>query len=214
MKKTIALALLLVMVLSLCMSCASAETAGLKVALCVAETLGDLGFYDSANEGLKALEADYGVVGSVVECKSDASMYQVALVEAAETNDIVVAVGWQFWDGLCVVVPEMPETKFIFVDNGLDGVGDNLLSIVYAENEGSFLAGYVAMKLSENSTVGVIGGENSETINVRNAVERIFAEKGINSTVSFFFFRILISLLFSIILFKGKKTSQASVCRS
>ncbi len=79
-----------------------------KVALCIAETLGDLGFYDSANEGLERLEADYGVVGSVVECKSDASMYQVALVEAAESNDIVVAVGWQFWDGLQSVSPEMP----------------------------------------------------------------------------------------------------------
>ena len=165
MKKFISMLLCLTMVLTLCMSCATAETAGLKVALCVAETLGDLGFYDSANEGLKRLEADHGVVGSVVECKSDASMYQVALVEAAETNDIVVAVGWQFWDGLTAVAPEMPETKFIFVDNGLDGVGDNLLSIVYAENQGSFLAGYIAMKLAETNTVGVIGGENSDTIN-------------------------------------------------
>lgn len=165
MKKLVSVLLCLAMVLTLCVSCAFAENSGVRVALCVAETLGDLGFYDSANEGLKRLEADCGVIGSVVECKSDASMYQVALVEAAETNDIVVAVGWQFWDGLTAVVPEMPDTKFIFVDNGLDGVGDNLLSIVYAENQGSFLAGYIAMKLSENSTVGVIGGENSETIN-------------------------------------------------
>ena len=59
----------------------------------------------------------------------------------------------------------MPDTKFIFVDNGLDGVGDNLLSITYAENEGSFLAGYVAMKLAQSGIVGVIGGENSDTIN-------------------------------------------------
>lgn len=165
MKKLLSVLLSLMMILTLCAGCASASAESLKVALCVAETLGDLGFYDSANEGLKRLEADFGVTGSVVECKSDASMYQVALVEAAETHDVVVAVGWQFWDGLTAVVPEMPETKFIFVDNGLDGVGDNLLSIVYAENEGSFLAGYIAMKLSENATVGVIGGENSDTIN-------------------------------------------------
>ena len=87
------------------------------------------------------------------------------LQEAAEQSDVVVAVGWQFWDGLTAVVPEMPDTKFIFVDNGLDGVGDNLLSITYAENEGSFLAGYVAMKLAQSGIVGVIGGENSDTIN-------------------------------------------------
>ena len=114
---------------------------------------------------MKQLEADYGVVGSVVECKSDASKYQTALVDAAEANDVVVAVGWQFWDVLTAVVPEMPDTLFIFVDNGLDGLGDNLLSIVYAENEGSYLAGYIAMKTSTTQTVGFVGGEDSDTIN-------------------------------------------------
>ena len=167
MKKILSLLLCLAMLLTLGLTAmGQAEDGGeLRVSLCIAETLGDLGFYDSANEGLKRLEADYGVIGSVVECKSDASMYQVALVEAAEQSDVVVAVGWQFWDGLTAVVPEMPDTKFIFVDNGLDGVGDNLLSITYAENEGSFLAGYVAMKLAQSGIVGVIGGENSDTIN-------------------------------------------------
>ena len=101
----------------------------------------------------------------MVECKSDASAWQPALVDAAESNDIVVAVGWQFWDALSEVVPELTDTLFIFVDNGLEGVGDNLLSITYAENEGSFLAGYIAMKTAKSGKVGVIGGENSDTIN-------------------------------------------------
>ncbi len=168
MKKLLSFLLCAAMILTLCLSAmgeADNASGGLRVALCIAETLGDLGFYDSANEGLSRLVEDYGVVGSVVECKSDASMYQVALVEAAEQNDVVVAVGWQFWDGLTAVVPEMEETKFIFVDNALDGVGDNLMSITYAENEGSFLAGYIAMKMAQSHTVGVIGGENSDTIN-------------------------------------------------
>ncbi|MEG2604659.1 MAG: BMP family ABC transporter substrate-binding protein [Clostridia bacterium] len=170
MKKILSLLLCLAMLFTLCLSAIgeaapAAPAAKLKVALCIAETLGDLGFYDSANAGLKRLETDYGVSGSVVECKSDASMYKVALVEAAEQNDIVIAVGWQFWDGLSEVVPAMPDPKFIFVDNALDGVGDNLLSITYAENQGSFLAGYIAMKMAASGKVGVIGGENSDTIN-------------------------------------------------
>jgi len=143
----------------------AAQTSSLKVAVCIAEALGDLGFNDSSVEGLNKLEADYGVTGSYVECKSDASKYQSALVDAAEANDVVVAVGWQFWDALTTVVPAMPDTKFIFVDNGLDGVGDNLLSIVYAENEGSFLAGYIAMKISASQVIGFVGGEDSDTIN-------------------------------------------------
>ena len=165
MKKLLAILLSAAMLLSLTTVAAAEEEGALKVAVCIAEALGDLGFNDSADAGLKQLEADYGVVGSIVECKSDASKYQTALVDAAESNDVVVAVGWQFWDALTTVVPEMPDTKFIFVDNGLDGVGDNLLSIVYAENEGSFLAGYLAMKASTTQTVGFVGGEDSDTIN-------------------------------------------------
>ena len=136
---------------------ASAEGEPLKVAVCFAEALGDLGFNDSAYEGLLRLEEDYGVIGSTVECKTDAGKYLTSLVDAAEANDVVVAVGWQYWDALTEVVPQMPETLFIFVDNGLDGLGDNLLSITYAENEGSYLAGYVAMKTSANADGRVRG---------------------------------------------------------
>ncbi len=163
MKKMIAVLLCTVMLLSLCLT-ASAE-APLSVGLCIAETLGDKGFYDSANEGLQRLIADYGIVGNVVECKSDASAYADALVGSAEENDIVVAVGWQFWDALVEVVPNMPDTKFIFIDNAMDEIPENMLCITYKENEGSFLAGYVAMKLSKTGVVGVVGGEDSATIN-------------------------------------------------
>ena len=165
MKKVLALLLSAVMLLSLTTFAAAEDAGTLKVAVCIAEALGDLGFNDSADAGLQRLVQDYGVVGSVVECKSDASKYQSSLVDAAESNDVVVAVGWQFWDVLTAVAPEMPDTLFIFVDNGLDGVGENLLSIVYAENEGSFLAGYIAMKTSATQTIGFVGGEDSDTIN-------------------------------------------------
>lgn len=165
MKKLLAVLLSVSMLFSLSAFAMAEDAAPLKVAVCIAEALGDLGFNDSADEGLKALEADYGVEGSIVECKSDASKYQSALVDAADANDVVVAVGWQFWDALTTVVPAMPDTLFIFVDNGLDGLGDNLLSIVYAENEGSFLAGYIAMKTSANQSIGFVGGEDSDTIN-------------------------------------------------
>ena len=168
MKKLLSLLLCVAMIVTLCLTSIGAMAEGdeaVKVCLCVAENLGDKGFYDNAYSGLEKLEKDYGVQISAVECKGDSSMYQVAIVEAAEKNEYVVAAGWQFWDCLAEVVPQMPDTKFVFIDNGLDGVGDNLLSITYAENQGSFLAGYIAMKLSKSATVGAVGGEDSDTIN-------------------------------------------------
>ncbi len=163
MKKMISLLLCIAMVLSLGLSASAEEK--LSVGLCIAETLGDKGFYDSAYEGLQRLVTDYGIGCNVVEGKSDASAYTDALISSAEQNDIVVAVGWQFWDALVEVVPQMPDTKFIFIDNAMDEIPENMLCITYKENEGSFLAGYIAMKLSKTGIVGVVGGEDSATIN-------------------------------------------------
>lgn len=165
MKKFLALML----TLSLCLSClvlpAVAETEPLTVAVIVAGTLGDRGFYDSSVEGLNQLVADLGVEPKIFECKEDASLYENSLYDAADTSDVVVAVGWQFWDYLTTVVPEYPDVKFMFIDNGLDGVGDNLMSVVYAQNEGSFLVGYIAAKLTKTGKIGVVGGEDAATIN-------------------------------------------------
>ena len=137
----------------------------LKVAVVLAGATGDRSFYDSANEGLQALVAAGGVQGMLIECQNDASMFTTNLISAAEKNDVVVAVGWEFWDALEEYAPQLPNTKFIFVDNDLDNVGDNLLSIPYAQNEGSFLVGYIAGKLTATGKIGAVGGEDSETIN-------------------------------------------------
>ena len=116
------------------------------------------------NEGLQTLIQN-GVDGTLIECKNDASMFTSNLISAAEDNDVVIAVGWEFWDALTEYAPQLPDTKFIFIDNGLDGVGDNLMSITYAQNEGSFLVGYIAGKLTKTGKIGAVGGEDSETIN-------------------------------------------------
>lgn len=164
MKKWLCAALALSLLLTAC--AAVSETAPVKVTVLVAEALGDRSFNDSANEGLQALIADFGVDGKVVECKNDASKFLPALADAADESQVIVAVGWQFWEALEQVVPEYPDKQFVFIDNPLaiDGCA-NLVSIVYADNQGSFLAGYIAMKLSQTGKVGVIGGESSETIN-------------------------------------------------
>ena len=163
MKKLISLSLVIMMVLMMGVTAYAEDT--LRVAVVLAGATGDRSFYDSANEGLAALEAAGGVKGMLIECQNDASMFTNNLISAAEKNDVVVAVGWEFWDALTEYAPMLPDTKFIFVDNGLDGVGDNLLSITYAQNEGSFLVGYIAGKLTKTGKIGAVGGEDSETIN-------------------------------------------------
>lgn len=171
MKRFLAMMLTLMLIISCLAVPALADTLDLSVAVVLAGTQGDRSFYDSSVEGLNQLVADYGVTPKIFECKEDASLYESSLVTAAENCDVVIAVGWQFWDALCGTektpgVPvDFPETKFIFIDNGLDGVGDNLMSIIYKQNEGSFLVGYIAGTMSKTGKIGVVGGEDSDTIN-------------------------------------------------
>jgi len=162
MKKLMSLLLALGLALTL-VSFAGAEGAPLSVAVVVAGGLGDRSFYDSANGGLERLKAE-GFRGTVIECKEDASLFEQSLIAAAESFDFVVAVGWEFWEPLEAVAPELPDSKFIFVDNELTGI-DNVYAITYAENEGSFLVGYIAAKLSETGVIGAVGGEDNITIN-------------------------------------------------
>ncbi len=142
------------------------ETEGepVSVAIVVAGGLGDRSFYDSADEGLKKLKDTYGVVTQVLECKEDASLYQPYLINAAEEYDFVVAVGWQFYDALVAVAPTMPDTKFIYVDNAVADI-ENVHNILYAQNEGSFLIGYIAAKMSKTGKIGAVGGMDIDTIN-------------------------------------------------
>lgn len=165
--KKIALLLVLLMSIALAAGCAGnaqEPEESVSVAIVVAGGLGDRSFYDSANGGLERLVEDYGVTPKVIECKEDASMFQTQLVNAAESSDFVVAVGWQFWDGLNEIADDLPDTKFIYVDEAVEGF-DNIFNIKYAQNEGSFLVGYIAGKMSETGKVGAVGGMENDTIN-------------------------------------------------
>jgi basic membrane protein A len=126
--------------------------------------LGDKSLYDSAYEGLQMLVNEFQVNAKVVECKQDASQFTPQLAAAAQESNYVVAVGRELYEGLQVAAPAAPGVKFIYVDQALEGI-PNLLSITYAANEGSFLAGYVAAKLSKSHKVGAVGGMNDAATN-------------------------------------------------
>lgn len=165
MKRIAALLLTLLLAMSLIPAIAQTAPADpVTVTVVVAGGLGDRSFYDSANEGLQMLITEFGVDGKVIECKEDQSMYTTQLASAAEISDYVVAVGWQFYDGIQEVAAAMPNVKFVYVDQELEGI-PNILSIPYTANEGSFLVGYVAGKLSKSNRVGAVGGMDDPVIN-------------------------------------------------
>ena len=167
MKKTISLLLVFAMILSAfaLTGCSKDNGEGeeLTVSIVVSSAFGDKSFNDSAKEGADKLAQDYGVKIKTIECQEE--KFKQYMVQAAEESDIVVPVGWQFYE-IPEVAKEYPDTKFIWVDNEAEGIADlpNVLCITYAQNEGSFLAGYIAAKMSQSGVVGAVGGEQNTTI--------------------------------------------------
>lgn len=171
MKKTFARMLIFVLVLSMFAGCAdrtffnkNGASSDLTVALVVAGSFGDRSFYDSAKAGCDTLAAE-GIQVKTIECKNENHIQQV--YHAADAADVVVLVGWEFYDAETVAL-EYPTKRFIWIDNPpADRFNpiSNMLYITYAQNEGSFLAGYIAAKFSKSGTIGAVGGKDNATIN-------------------------------------------------
>ena len=169
MKKIISLLLVLTLVLSVftlagCSNKAEGEGEDLTVCIVVSSAFGDKSFNDSAKEGVDKLASDYGITVRTIECQQE--NFKQHMMQAAEESDVVIPVGWEFYE-IPEVANEYPDTKFIWVDNEAEGIEElpNVLCIKYAQNEGSFLAGYIAAKMSESGVVGAVGGEDNDTIN-------------------------------------------------
>ena len=170
MKKIISLALAVVMVLSMGMmmtGCGDSGNAegGMKVACVLSTNLGDKSFNDSAKLGIDNLAAA-GFETQIVECNTNADLYEQNLRSAADTADIIIGVGSEL-NMIGTVANDYPDKKFVWVDNVMDDLASypNLTCVSYKQNEGSYLVGYVAGKMTESNVVGFIGGMDIPVIN-------------------------------------------------
>jgi len=116
----------------------------------------DKSFNESAFNGAQRWADETGGSFNEVELQSDAQREQ-ALRRFAESgaNPIVMA-GFAFATALGEVAGDYPDTKFQIIDMVVDA--PNVRSIVFAEEQGSYLVGMAAAMASESQTVGFIGG--------------------------------------------------------
>ncbi len=66
---------------------------------------------------------------------------------ASEGAELVVSPGFLQADAIAAVSSEFPDTNFVLIDDVREG--PNLRSVVFKEQEGSFLVGYIAGALSQ-----------------------------------------------------------------
>ncbi len=76
--------------------------------------------------------------------------------------DIIYAIGFSLEEALLEIAAQNPEQKFGLVDGVIDL--DNVVSITFADNEASYLAGVAAASTSKTGKVGFVGGMQAPSI--------------------------------------------------
>lgn len=127
---------------------------------------GDQSFNDAAAAGLDKAKADLGVeakesTATAGEAESAREERLNQLIEAGYTN--IVAVGFAYAPAVTKVAALNKDVKFALVDS-TDAKGDNIQNIVFAEQEGSYLAGVAAALKSKTGHVGFVGGVQTDLI--------------------------------------------------
>lgn len=143
---------------------------GDKVALVVAQGgLGDQSYNDLANVGYKrALEAT-GLSGSTIESEDIVGQGEQLLRRAGQAGiDLVVDLEFSHNEVIGKVASDFPESDWVIFN--AESPGDNVASVLFQEQEGSYLAGALAAlqttntddpKINPDKVLGVIGGASS-----------------------------------------------------
>ncbi len=149
----------------------------LKVALYLNGNLGDKAFFDSAARGVNRAIDELGIEAKIIEGGFDPSRWEPDLEQLAQGDwDIIIAGTWQLTEIVEKIAPTQPEKRFIAYDTTVDyskGNLENVYSILYMQNEGSFLVGAVGALLTTSSiegfnpekVIGFIGGMDIPVIN-------------------------------------------------
>ena len=135
-------------------------------------TLGDKSFVDSAHRGLTKAKDELGIDYQYVEASADTTKYNAAFEDALNDPDIDIVIfsSGDFAERIPEIAPDYPEKQFVSFDNPIafDQCSDgcpNVYAMTYAQNEGSFLAGFYAGQMSESGIIGAVGGMDIPVIN-------------------------------------------------
>jgi basic membrane protein A and related proteins len=123
---------------------------------------GDQSFNDSAAAGLDKAKADFGIVASESTPTGDADRADRLKLIVDDGNGLVIAVGFLWGDAITAGATAAPDTQFGIIDSVVDA--PNVVSMTFAEQEGSFLVGAAAALKSETGHIGFIGGVENDLI--------------------------------------------------
>ena len=121
--------------------------------------LNDRSFNHLAYKGLLQAESQLGVKGDVLQ-STHSSDYIPNLQNAALHGDkLVIAVGFLMESAVEKVAKAYPNTDFAIIDSGPTKPIPNLKSLLFHEQDGGYMAGYLAGLVTKTNVVSTVGGQ-------------------------------------------------------
>lgn len=126
----------------------------------------DQSFNQSAYEGLQRAEADLGVEIGYIESTQDAD-YEPNLETLVDGgNDLIWGVGFKMADAIMAAAENYPDQKYGIIDFDYgEATPDNVIGVLFKEQEPSYLVGLIAGRMTETNRIGFIGGMDVPVIN-------------------------------------------------
>ena len=116
----------------------------------------DKSFNQSAFEGAERFKKETNIPYIEVQANSDTQAEQVMRGLARKKLDMIAAVGFSQTQAVAKVAKEFPKVKFVLIDSVAPGA--NVNSIMFKEQEGSYLVGVAAAMASRTKTISFVGG--------------------------------------------------------
>jgi basic membrane protein A len=120
----------------------------------------DRSFNQGTYEGIKKYADEKGLTEGqeykYIQSNEEADYIPNLSAFGDETYDLVIAAGFLFENAMKEVAPQYLDTNFAIIDTVIDS--PNVASVVFAEEQGSFLVGVAAAKATKTKKVGFVGG--------------------------------------------------------
>ncbi|GGN92522.1 BMP family lipoprotein [Saccharibacillus kuerlensis] len=122
----------------------------------------DKSFNETSWEALQALKEEQGIKVEYLQSTSEAD-YQPNLNKFVKGGyDLTWGIGFALESALGEIAKQNPDSNFAIIDAAVDA--PNVESVLFSENEGAFLVGVVAGKMTKTNKIGFVGGMESPTI--------------------------------------------------
>jgi basic membrane protein A len=123
---------------------------------------GDGTFNDSASRGADQAKTELKATLDELEATTDQDRKPNLETLTKNGDNPVIAVGFLFGDDLKTIATANPKVTYGIVDSVVDA--PNVKSLVFAEEQGSFLVGAAAALKSKTGHIGFIGGQEIDLI--------------------------------------------------